>query len=76
MEDNGKHWNPETFEIEDILKVGDVCIFWDDNKCTAMIGILDFSNDIDFPFLDNDDIWWKHAIKCESLEQYLNFIKQ
>lgn len=76
LEYNGKRWNAETFELEDILKVGDVCIFWDYNKCKATIGILDFSNDIYYPFSDNNDIWHKHAIKCESLEQYLNFIKQ
>ena len=76
LEYNGKRWNPKTFELEDILKVGDVCIFWDSDKCEATIGTLDFSNSIDYPFSDNNDIWHKHAIKCESLEQYFNFIKQ
>lgn len=76
LEDNGKRWNAETFELEDILKVGDVCIFWDSDKCWATIGILDFSNNIYYPFSENRGVTYKHAIKCESLEQYLNFIKQ
>ena len=75
LEKDGKKWNPETKQIEDILKVGDLCIFWDDEKSEACVNYLvdiDISNT---DYLDCDFSGYKNAIKCTSLEQYINFKK-
>ena len=74
LEKSGKRWNPETKQIEDILKVGDICIFWDDGKCKANINTLTHIDESDFPYRSNDGYWYENAIKCTSLEQYQNFI--
>ena len=75
LEKSGKRWNPGTKQIEDILKVGDICIFWDDEKSEACVNYLvdiDISNT---DYLDCDFSGYKNAIKCTSLEQYINFKK-
>ena len=81
----GKKWNPETKQIENILKVGDICIFWDDDKSKAAIAIYSELNIGSFPpdgfnAISNIEesgeyLCFKNAIKCTSLEQYTNFIK-
>ena len=76
LRNNGKRWNPETKQIEDILKVGDICIFWDDGKCKANINTLTHIDESDFPYRSNDGYWYENAIKCTSLEQYRNFISE
>ncbi len=76
LEKSGKRWNPGTKQIEDILKVGDICIFWDDGKCKANINTLTHIDESDFPYRSNDGYWYKNAIKCTSLEQYQNFISE
>lgn len=72
LEKSGKRWNPETKQIEDILKVGDICIFWDDEKTLAIIGILKFNDGLQYK--NSEEYWYDNAIKCTSLEQYQNFI--
>jgi hypothetical protein len=75
LEKYGKKWNSKTKQIEDILKVGDLCIFWDDEKSEACVNYLvdiDISNTY---YLDCDFSVYKNAIKCTSLEQYINFKK-
>ena len=72
LKSNGKKWNPETKQIEDILKVGDICIFWYDDKYKATIAELKSVT----TYLDNAGSHWGNAIKFESIEQYKNFIKQ
>jgi len=75
LENNGKKWNPETKQIEDILKVGDLAIFWDDEKCKANINTLTNIYKSDSTYKSNDGHLFYNAIKCTSLEQYINFKK-
>lgn len=85
LKSKGKKWNHETKQIEDILKVGDLAIFWDDDKSEACIATY---NKLHFPHkypdgfnfaseikVENEYVCFKNAIKCTSLEQYINFIK-
>lgn len=58
------------------LKEGDLAIFWDDNKETAMIDKYDyFIGDFTFPHRDRRGVVWKNAIKFESKEQYEKLLK-
>lgn len=71
--------------IKKKLPIAEVCIFWDDDKSKAVISTLGDSSeiivDLNYPFLSNVTdteglrLCYKNAIKCESLEQYINFIK-
>ena len=87
LEKDGKRWNAETKQIEDIFKVGDLCIMWDDVKSDAIISALTERewNEVlpdGYQFRssilneDNDRLCFKNAIKFESVNQYLNFIKK
>jgi hypothetical protein len=76
IEKDGKHWNNSKHKFEDILKVGDICIFWDDDKTLAVIGRLSYMNNSDDPYGSNYGYFYKTAIKCISLEQYQNFISE
>ena len=59
------------------LEVGDICIFWDDNKSDAVIGELtEINNKSDFPYEVADILGYKNCIPCESGEQYLEFINE
>lgn len=73
---DGKRWNAETKQIEDILKVGDVCIFWNNDKKEASISKLCEIDNNENPYMDNSGLWFANAIKFESIEQYKEFIKQ
>jgi uncharacterized protein YodC (DUF2158 family) len=58
------------------LKEGDLAIFWDNNKESAMIGKYDyFIGDVPFPHRDHRGDEWKNAIKFESKEQYERLTK-
>lgn len=87
LEKQSKRWNPETKQIEDILKVGDICIFWDDDKKDAVVAKLlninEFSEDLKTSGYDNPssildeeggNLCYKNAIKCESLQHYIDFM--
>lgn len=80
LEKSGKRWNPKTKQIEDILKVGDICIFWDNDKSRAIIStLLENHPENLFPNKTYKSsncgwCWYAKAIKCTSLEQYRNFI--
>ena len=75
LKSKGKKWNPETKQIEDILKVGDLAIFWDNDKSKAIISTI---YEIDLlqlmPYISACGRFY-NAIKCTSLEQYINFKK-
>ena len=75
LKSEGKMWNPETKQIEDILKVGDLAIFWDDKEKDAIISTI---YEIDLfqprPYTSACGEYY-NAIKCTSLEQYINFKK-
>lgn len=87
LKERGKRWNPETKRIEDILKVGDLAIFWDDDKKDAVVAKLlninEFSEDLKTSGYDNPssildeeggNLCYKNAIKCESLQHYIDFM--
>ena len=58
------------------LKEGDLAIFWDDNKESAIIGKYDyFIGDVLFSHRDYRGDEWKNAIKFESVEQYEKLLK-
>ena len=75
----GKRWNAEKKCVEDIPekpKRGDLAIFWDDNKESAIIGKYDyFIGDVLFSHRDYRGDEWKNAIKFESKEQYRKLLK-
>jgi len=75
LKSKGKKWNPETKQIEDILKVGDLAIFWDDKKKNAIISTI-YEIDLfqPMPYTSACGEYY-NAIKCTSLEQYINFKK-
>lgn len=75
----GKRWNKEKKCVEDIpaeLKEGDLAIFWDSDKGSAMIGKYDYLTRTN-PFMHKDKAGniWKNAIKFESKEQFEKLIK-
>lgn len=74
LENKGKKWNPETKQIEDILKVGDLAIFWNKNKKEAIVSEILETNKSGVPYRSTYS-WFNNAIKCTSLEQYINFKK-
>ncbi len=58
-------------------KVGDLCIFWDEDKSNAVIGKLtEIDNKSDFPYEVANSIGYKNCIKFESMEQYNKFIAE
>lgn len=66
----------EWLEPYEELKKGDLAIFWDDNKESAIIGKYDyFIGDFTFPHRDYRGVAWKNAIKFESKEQYKKLLK-
>ena len=71
--------NQRVSEAEDIptkLKEGDLVIFWNFNKGTAMIGEYDYSlKDDHYPHKDKMGNIWANAIKFESKEQYERLLK-
>lgn len=77
LKERGKRWNPETKRIEDILKVGDLAIFWDDDKKDAVVGKLLSYNPENInckKYRSYHQIWYQNAIKCESLQHYIDFM--
>lgn len=74
LKSKGKKWNPETKQIEDILKVGDLAIFWNKNKKEAIVSEILETNKSGVPYRSTYS-WFNNAIKCTSLEQYINFKK-
>ena len=66
----------ESEDIPDKLKEGDLVIFWNFNKGTAMIGEYDYSlKDDHYPHKDKMGNIWANAIKFESKEQYRKLLK-
>jgi len=74
LEKEGKYLDPETKQIEDILKVGDLAIFWNKNKKEAIVSEILETNKSGVPYRSTYS-WFNNAIKCTSLEQYINFKK-
>lgn len=80
IEKDGKRFNSERKCIEDLPKepkVGDLCIFWDDQKYLSEIGILGKTRFSPlYPYQDAKEIRWKHCIPFESREQFLKHISE
>lgn len=62
-------------EIEDSLKIGDICIFWDESKKEAIISKLCEIDDNENPYMSNNGLWHQNAIKFMSIEHYIKFIE-
>lgn len=75
LEKDGRVWNPKTKQIEYILKAGDLAILWDEKKMDSFIAVIKKIGDGGYPFISHL-CSSKNAIKCTSVEQYLNFIKE
>lgn len=72
------HFHPDWCEKTNAPKhkepiIGEMCIFWDNDKCNAACKILD--DDSGAFFIDNSETYWIHAIPFESPEQYKAFLK-
>lgn len=67
----GNTWNPDTKKIEDKLKIGDICIFWNESHTKAVISKL--VDIIGCYFITNAGHKYTNAIKFKSIEYYNNF---
>ena len=57
-------------------KIGEMCIFWDDEQESALCGILR-SIEVEKPYYRDNSCWsWENCIPFESIEQYKNLIKE
>ena len=69
MKKDGKRWNAKKLKIEDILKKGDLAIFWNneyrDYPLIRMYDSKDYRG-----YYDSCGISWRNAIKFESKEQF------
>lgn len=76
LEKNGKKWNPQTKQIEKLPKVGDFCIFWDDDKSLARCGVLFYIIAGDYClYRINYGVFFKNCIPFQSAEHFQEFIK-
>jgi hypothetical protein len=68
-EEKGLEWDGE--KLVEVLKEGDLAIFWDDNSEEARIAIYKrFDSDYGF-YVDHSDIYWFNALKWDGTkEQY------
>lgn len=57
-------------------KVGDLCIFWDNNKSFAAIHVLEAINGPNPLYITNNDNYYKHCIKFNSEEQFKKLINE
>jgi len=78
LAEQGKRFDKEKLELVDIPKhkepiIGEMAIFWDNDKCNAACKILD--DDSGAFFIDNSETYWINAILFESPEQYKDFLK-
>ena len=56
-------------------KVGDLCIFWDNDKSEAIVGIMTDMRPFNMnPYLVSNLVLFYNCIPFESVEQYLEFI--
>lgn len=76
LHEKGKKWNPETMQIETLTKVGDFCIFWNDDKSLARCGVLsEIDPTREFPYQINYGIYFGNCILFQSTEYFKEFIK-
>ena len=75
LKSKGKRWNSEKMVVEDVLKVGDLVIGWDgeDYKSAGIYVYTGMAEDgINY---NTNRVYWEHAIKFESIEQYKKILK-
>ena len=67
--EKGLEWDGE--KLVNVLKEGDMCIFWDYTSCDAIIAVYDGFNEGDNVHYDHRGMYWKNAIKWDGTkEQY------
>lgn len=67
-------WCEKTEEPKKEPKIGDMCIFWDDDKRDALIRLFDMKTP--YEYIDSTGIDWGNCIPFESVEQYKKFINE
>ena len=68
-DEEGLEWDGE--KLVEVLKEGDMAIFWDDNSEEARIAIYKRCDDDNGLYVDHSDIYWFNAIKWDGTkEQY------
>lgn len=70
----GKRWNPDTKKIEDNLKIGDICIFWNDSHDQAVLSkLIKINNN---HYYANTGCQYTNVVKAISIEHYAKFIEK
>lgn len=70
LEVKGKRWNAEELEIEDILKKGDLAIFWDYTTDNAIIRIYDRKDDeYHYDSSGTHGSPWHNAVKWDGTKE-------
>ena len=75
LKSKGKRWNYEKMVVEDVLKVGDLVICWDgeDYQTAGIYVYTGMAGDsINY---NTNRVYWEHAVKFESIEQYKKILK-
>lgn len=68
-DEEGLEWDGE--KLVEVLKEGDMAIFWDDNPEEARIAIYKRRDDDCGLYVDHSDLYWDNAIKWDGTkEQY------
>ena len=66
-DEEGLEWDGE--KLVEVLKEGDMCIFWDDEPREAIIAI--YHHSVDGNYVDHMDFYWDNALKWDGTkEQY------
>ena len=75
LKSKGKRWNYEKMVVEDVLKVGDLVICWDGEDYKSA-GIYEYTGMTEDSINYNtNQVYWEHAVKFESIEQYKKILK-
>ena len=70
LEADGKRWNTEAMEIEDILKKGDLAIFWDNGyHLNPLIRLYNAKSQVGRMHFDNFGTAWDNAIKWDGTKE-------
>jgi len=72
LKSKGKRWNAEKLQVEDYFQEGDLVICWDDYESEAVICQFSYFEEI-WNYHTNF-VYYKNAIKFESVEQYKKLI--
>lgn len=67
MRKDGKRWNAEKLKIEDILKKGDLAIFWDSKYLNPLIRLY-YTKRMNKHY-DNMETYWDNAVKWDGTKE-------